>query len=96
MYRFQFEGIDVRCNTAREVRELLDGRPVLRPVALPLCEMPDDLADAYESLKLAIMRHHADGWKEISLADCDNALLALQTLAHAPPKPPPFDDRRIA
>lgn len=49
-----------------------------------LGELPDDLADAFESFKLSILRHKRSGWAEI---DCDSVLQtldALKALAVAP------------
>jgi hypothetical protein len=42
------------------------------------------LADAFEALKLAILRHKADGWRQISLDDVTVALDSLKELAWAP------------
>lgn len=44
-------------------------------------ELPDDLADAVESLKLAILRHKMAGWREISAEGVLGALDALKELA---------------
>jgi len=55
----------------------------VRPFA-NLAELPDDLADAFEAFKLAILRHKADGWRQISLDDVTAALDALKELAWAP------------
>jgi hypothetical protein len=49
-----------------------------------LTELPEDLAEAFESLKLAVLRHKAAGWEEISCADVLAALDALKELAVAP------------
>lgn len=49
-----------------------------------LADLPDDLADAFEALKLAILRHKADGWRQISLDDVTVALDSLKELAWAP------------
>lgn len=57
--------------------------PLVRPFA-NLAELPDDLADAFEAFKLAILRHKADGWRQISLDDVTAALDALKELAWAP------------
>lgn len=49
-----------------------------------LPELPDDLADAFESFKLAILRHKRADWSEV---DCDAVLAsldALKALAVAP------------
>lgn len=49
-----------------------------------LGELPDDLADAFESFKLAILRHKADDWAEISREEVLSCLDALKELARAP------------
>ncbi len=60
-----------------------ESAPLVRPFA-NLAELPDDLADAFEAFKLAILRHKADGWRQISLDDVTAALDALKELAWAP------------
>ena len=49
-----------------------------------LPELPDDLADAFEAFKLALLHHKTDGWRQISLSDVIRTLDALKTLAEAP------------
>lgn len=49
-----------------------------------LGELPDDLADAFEAFKLAILRHKAEDWRQISREDVLAALDALKELALAP------------
>mgnify|MGYP007073178124 CR=1 FL=1 len=49
-----------------------------------LDELPDDLRDAFESFKLAILRHKMSGWREIAVAEVLTALDALKQLALAP------------
>lgn len=56
--------------------------PPLQPFA-DLPPLPDDLADALEGLKVAILRHKLGGWKEISRDDVIAALDALKHLALA-------------
>lgn len=65
--------------------EAIEQEPValVRPFA-HLAELPDDLADAFEAFKLAILRHKAEGWKQISLDDVLGALESLKELAWAP------------
>ncbi len=43
-----------------------------------LPSLPVDLAEALEQFKLAIIRHRADGWAEVSQADIHRALDALK------------------
>jgi hypothetical protein len=49
-----------------------------------LPELPDDLADAFEAFKLALLHHKTDGWRQIALSDVIRTLEALKTLAEAP------------
>ncbi|MBX3412538.1 MAG: hypothetical protein KF708_07610 [Pirellulales bacterium] len=49
-----------------------------------LAELPDDLADALESFKLAILRHKTAGWAEVSPDDVLASLAALRELVLAP------------
>ncbi|HUY32519.1 MAG TPA: hypothetical protein VMV69_07030 [Pirellulales bacterium] len=58
------------------------GAPV-RPFA-NLAELPDDLAEAFEAYKLAILRHKLAGWLEISRDDVLGTLDALKQLATTP------------
>jgi hypothetical protein len=46
--------------------------------------LPDDLNEAFESFKLAILRHKTTGWREISRDDIVASLKALVELAMAP------------
>lgn len=57
--------------------------PLVRPFA-QLAELPPDLSDAFESFKLAILRHKLAGWSEVALDDVVAALHALEQLAAAP------------
>jgi hypothetical protein len=47
-------------------------------------ELPDDLADAVESLKLSILRHKMSGWRDISVESVLDAINALKALVTAP------------
>jgi len=49
-----------------------------------LAELPDDLAEAFDSFKLAILRHKSEGWQQISRDDILASLDALKELAFAP------------
>jgi hypothetical protein len=49
-----------------------------------LAELPDDLSEAFEAFKLAILRHKADDWQQISREDVLAALDSLKELALAP------------
>jgi hypothetical protein len=58
--------------------------PVVRPFER-LAELPDDVGEAFEAFKLAILRHKLAGWLEISRDDLLGSLEALKQLALAPP-----------
>lgn len=47
-------------------------------------ELPDDLAEALEAMKLAILHHKGAGWKEVSRDNVLMALEGLEQLAVAP------------
>jgi hypothetical protein len=49
-----------------------------------LAELPEDLAEAFEQFKLAILTHKMMGWEEVSRDDILAALAALEQLALAP------------
>ena len=49
-----------------------------------LNDLPEDMADAFESFKLSILRHKADQWREVTLDDTLASLEALKSLATAP------------
>jgi hypothetical protein len=57
--------------------------PFVRPFE-NLAELPDDVADAFEAFKLAILRHKAIQWEEISQEDLLAALDALKEFVQAP------------
>ena len=61
------------------------GEPVelVRPFE-NLPELPDDLAEAFDALKLAILHHKTDAWQAISSADVLRTLDALKSLVLAP------------
>jgi len=46
--------------------------------------LPDDLADAMESMKLAILRHKTAGWQAIDEGSVLQMLDALKALVTAP------------
>jgi hypothetical protein len=52
-----------------------------------LPELPDDLGEAFESFKLAILRHKLAGWQEVSRDAVLATLEALKQLALAPSNP---------
>jgi hypothetical protein len=49
-----------------------------------LPELPDDLAEAFDAMKLAILRHKTDGWRHITARDVLRTLDALKALVAAP------------
>jgi len=49
-----------------------------------LKELPDDLADAFEAMKLAILAHKLSNWEDVSRDDVLASLDALKALAVAP------------
>jgi hypothetical protein len=55
----------------------------VRPFA-DLPELPDDLADAFESFKLAILHHKLAGWRDVQRETVLQSLDALKQLALAP------------
>jgi hypothetical protein len=55
-----------------------------------LPDLPDDLAEACDAMKLAILRHKRAGWSEISERDVLRTLDALKALATAPSGSAPF------
>lgn len=55
----------------------------VRPFA-NLAELPDDLTEAFESFKLAILHHRLSGWREVSRDDVLASLDSLKQLALAP------------
>ncbi len=57
--------------------------PLQRPFE-NLPPLPEDLAGAFESFQLAILRHKASGWQETSCDDVLASLDALKTLTLAP------------
>ena len=48
-----------------------------------LAELPDDLVEAFEAFKLAILRHKADEWAEVTREDVLASLDALKELVSA-------------
>jgi hypothetical protein len=56
---------------------------LLRPFE-NLPQLPADLAESFESFQLAILRHKAGGWQEVSREEVLSSLDALKTLVLAP------------
>jgi hypothetical protein len=60
---------------------------VARPVAAAfagLPELPNDLSEALEMFKLAVLRHKATGWQSVAMADVLRALDGLRMLCENP------------
>ena len=57
--------------------------PKVRPFE-EIADLPDDLADAFEAMKLAILHHKISGWEKISEEEVVSSLIALQQLTVAP------------
>jgi hypothetical protein len=55
-----------------------------------LPDLPDDLAEAFDTFKLAILHHKTDGWQKIAAGDVLHALDALKALVTAPSDEAPF------
>ena len=49
-----------------------------------VADLPEDVLEAFEGMKLAVLRHKALEWAEISLQDLLASLDALKALATAP------------
>ncbi|GAA4431679.1 hypothetical protein [Bremerella cremea] len=91
---------------AREASQLAEGEvgdsteppSLIKPFA-EIGAMPDDVLDAFEAFKLAIIRHRAAGWDEFSQDDMISCLESLKVLVNAPsgetPKPKrPADEEK--
>lgn len=55
-----------------------------------LPDLPDDLAEAFDAMKLAILHHKTDGWRKIAAGDVLHSLDALKALVTAPADEAPF------
>jgi hypothetical protein len=84
-----------RSNGSAAASHWADGEDKGPPVELVrpfenLPELPDDLAEAFDAMKLAILHHKADGWQQIASGDVLRTLEALQALVTAPSDAAPF------
>ena len=52
---------------------LSTGQPKVKPFA-ELAKLPDDLSEAFENFKLAILHHKLDGWQEVGRDDVISTL----------------------
>lgn len=83
-----FEGPNPNASESEEpganiYSEDADAVPFVRPFE-NLADLPEDVAGAFESFKLAIIRHKADDWQEFPREDMLGTLEALKELALAP------------
>jgi hypothetical protein len=75
-------GADAATATAGDNRDNLEGpegQPLVQPFA-GLPDLPDDLSEALEMFKLAILRHKSNDWGEIEPETVLRALDGLKTL----------------
>ena len=70
-------GGDTVAANATSVTAESNDEPIVQPFA-GLPELPDDIADAFESLKLAVLRHKTAGWTE---TDADSVQKHLDAFA---------------
>lgn len=74
--------------TSAEKETLDDAQPALRasnrkPLPVDVEKLPDDLAEAFEAFKLAIIAHRAEGWSDATPELVVECLDALKELALA-------------
>ena len=70
-----------KADSDSEKTEDAPAAPVQPFVGLP--ELPDDISDAIESLKLCILRHKTDGWRDTNVDDMQKYLDAIGTMMRA-------------
>lgn len=66
-----------------EIGDSTEAPSLVKPFA-EIGSMPDDVLDAFEAFKLAIIRHRSAGWEEISQEDMISCLESLKVLVSAP------------
>lgn len=81
--RGDFDAADVEATTSFKDTTESSIRPFEN-----LAELPEDVADAFDRYKLAIIRHRNAGWKEIGLEELLGSLEALKALARLPVEEP--------
>lgn len=91
------DGPDFGDEPSPQVGNSLDGSTAVssEPVELVrpfenLPQLPDDLGEAFEAMKLAILRHKTAEWRDISAGDVLCTLDALKALVVAPSAEAPF------
>lgn len=76
-------GADGSLNSTMHDGETDDAPELIRPFE-KLGDLPEDLATAFDAVKLAILHHKLEGWQEISCQQVLVGLEALKQLAVAP------------
>jgi len=66
-----------------EIGDVSEGPSLVKPFA-EIGSLPDDVMDAFEAFKLAIIRHRSADWDEISQEDMVSCLESLKVLVNAP------------
>lgn len=66
-----------------EIGDSTEAPSLVKPFA-EIGSMPDDVLDAFEAFKLAIIRHRGSNWEEISQEDMISCLESLKVLVNAP------------
>ena len=69
--------------TTKSAAQVTPSAPTVRPFD-QLPELPENVADAFEAFKLAILHHKADKWEKISPENLVASLEALKTLVLTP------------
>ena len=69
--------------TTKSAAQVTPSSPTVRPFD-QLPELPENVADAFEAFKLAILHHKADKWEKISPENLVASLEALKTLVLTP------------
>ncbi|EAQ82664.1 hypothetical protein [Blastopirellula marina] len=62
----------------------LEEQPALIKPFTEIGQLPEDVLDAFDAMKLAIIRHKAAGWSEIKLEEMISCIESLKVLASAP------------
>lgn len=71
--------------TSAETEYEVDADPasLIKPFA-EIGQLPEDVLEAFDAFKLAVLNHKAAGWKEIKLEEMVGCLESLKVLAQAP------------
>ena len=76
---------DVSVDSVAAAEDTISSGPKVKPFEA-FTDLPDDLSDALNQLKIAIITHKAKEWDEISLNEMLGVLEALKQLAKAAPE----------